>query len=198
MVDHFLRENILLLAAQPTREVAHTLFPVTGQRLTQALDAVPHLGMLGVMIRDRTRGRVWRDFGGQPVVTYNLCREDVALMKRAIVHASELLRAAGARRLHFALVGQPAIDSDAEFERFKERSLKAAELALISYHPLGTCKLGRDPKTSVVNLDHEAHDLPGLFVVDGSSVPGPPGVNPQLTIMALAARAAERIAARLS
>jgi choline dehydrogenase-like flavoprotein len=58
--------------------------------------------------------------------------------------------------------------------------------------------MGRDPKTSVVNLDHEAHDLPGLYVVDGSSVPGPPGVNPQLTIMALAARAAERIAARLS
>jgi choline dehydrogenase-like flavoprotein len=198
MVDHFLRENILLLAAQPTREVAHTLFPVTGHRLTQALDAVPHLGMLGVMIRDRTRGRVWRDVGGQPVVTYRLCAEDVALMQRALVHGCELLRAAGARRLHLALVGQPAIDSDAEFERFKARSLKASELALISYHPLGTCKMGREPKTSVVNLDHETHDLPGLYVVDGSSVPGPPGVNPQLTIMALAARAAERIAARLS
>lgn len=198
MVDHFLRENILLLAAQPTRDVAHTLFPTTGRRLLQALDGVPHLGMLGVMIRDATRGRVWRELGGQPVVTYNLCREDVALMKRALVYAAELCRAAGARRLHVGLVGQPPIDSDAELERWKARPLRAAELALISYHPLGTCKLGRDPKTSVVNLDHEAHDLPGLYVVDGSSVPGPPGVNPQLTIMALAARAAERIAARLA
>ncbi|HTQ05285.1 MAG TPA: GMC family oxidoreductase [Polyangiaceae bacterium] len=198
MVDHFLRDNILLLAAQPTREVAHTLFPTTGQRLMQSLDAVPHLGMLGVMIRDSTRGRVWRDVGGQPLVTYNLCREDVALMKRALVYAGELCRAAGARRLHIALVGQKAIDSDAEFEHFKARPLKASELALISYHPLGTCKMGRDPKSSVVNLDHETHDVPGLFVVDGSSVPGPPGVNPQLTIMALATRAAERIAARLS
>jgi hypothetical protein len=197
MVDHFLRERILLLAAQPVREVAHGLFPITGERLSQALDAVPHLGMLGVMIRDTTRGRVWREVGGNPVVTYDLCREDVALMKRAIVHAAELCRAGGARRVHLGLLGQEPIDSDAGFERFKQRSLAASELALISYHPLGTCKMGRDPKTSVVNLDHETHDIPGLYVVDGSTMPGPPGVNPQLTIMALATRAAERIAARL-
>ena len=81
--------------------------------------------------------------------------------------------------------------------RIVERRLRASDLALISYHPLGTCKMGRDRRTSVVNLDHEAHDVPGLFVVDGSTVPGPPGVNPQLTIMALAVRAAEQIAKRL-
>ena len=65
---------------------------------------------------------------------------------------------------------------------------------LTSYHPLGTCKIGRDPKTSVVGLDHEAHDVPGLFIVDGSTVPGPLGVNPQITIMALATRVGERLA----
>jgi choline dehydrogenase-like flavoprotein len=58
--------------------------------------------------------------------------------------------------------------------------------------------MGRDRRSSVVNLDHETHDVPGLYIVDGSTVPGPLGVNPQLTIMAMAARAGERIAARLS
>jgi choline dehydrogenase-like flavoprotein len=67
-----------------------------------------------------------------------------------------------------------------------------------SYHPLGTCKMGLDPRTSVVGLDHEAHDVPGLFIVDGSTVPGPLGVNPQITIMAMATRAAVRIAARMN
>ncbi len=57
--------------------------------------------------------------------------------------------------------------------------------------------MGSDPRTSVIDLDHESHDVPGLFVVDGSAVPGPPGVNPQLVIMAMATRAAERIAAKL-
>ncbi len=58
--------------------------------------------------------------------------------------------------------------------------------------------MGRDPKTSVVDLDHACHDVPGLFVVDGSTVRGPIGVNPQLTIMATATRAAERIAERIA
>jgi choline dehydrogenase-like flavoprotein len=84
-----------------------------------------------------------------------------------------------------------------ELAKFRDAVPAASELALASYHPLGTCKLGRDPKTSVVDLDHQAHEVPGLYIVDGSTVPGAPGVNPQLTIMAMATRAADRIAAAL-
>ena len=57
--------------------------------------------------------------------------------------------------------------------------------------------MGRDPKTSVVDLDHAVHDVPGLYVVDASTVRGPIGVNPQMTIMAMATRAAGRISERL-
>ena len=53
--------------------------------------------------------------------------------------------------------------------------------------------MGRDPKTSVVGLDHQAHDVPGLYIVDGSTVPTALGVNPQITIMAMATRAAGKI-----
>jgi choline dehydrogenase-like flavoprotein len=197
MVDEFVAEGILILAAQPDLNVAHALFPVTGRRFMRAMDSLPHLAMLGVMIRDRSRGRVWFDVKGKPIVTYNLVPEDVALLKRAIIHAGKLCWAAGARRLHLGLIGGDPIDTYAEFERFTKRRLRASDLALISYHPLGTCRMGRDRRTSVVDLNHEAHDVPGLFVVDGSTVPGPPGVNPQLTIMALAVRAAEQIAKRL-
>ncbi|MBK7977359.1 MAG: GMC family oxidoreductase [Deltaproteobacteria bacterium] len=53
----------------------------------------------------------------------------------------------------------------------------------------------RAPASSIP--EHAVHDVPGLYIVDGSVVPSPPGVNPQMTIMALAHRAAERIAAKL-
>jgi choline dehydrogenase-like flavoprotein len=57
--------------------------------------------------------------------------------------------------------------------------------------------MGKDRTTSVVDLEHETHDIDRLFIVDGSTVPGPLGVNPQITIMAMATRAAEKIDERL-
>ncbi|HEU4596286.1 MAG TPA: GMC family oxidoreductase, partial [Pyrinomonadaceae bacterium] len=60
-------------------------------------------------------------------------------------------------------------------------------------HLLGTCRMGRDPKDSVVNADCRAHDVPNLFVCDGSVFPTSTAVNPSLTIEAIAARTADRI-----
>lgn len=60
-------------------------------------------------------------------------------------------------------------------------------------HLLGTCRMGEDPSRSVVDADCRAHDVPNLFVCDGSVFPTSTAVNPSLTIEALAARAADRI-----
>ncbi len=61
-------------------------------------------------------------------------------------------------------------------------------------HLLGTCRMGNDPRTSVINADHRAHDVPNLFIVDGSSFVTSGRGQPTLTIQALAFRAADRIA----
>ena len=60
-------------------------------------------------------------------------------------------------------------------------------------HLLGTCRMGNDPKTSVINSDHRAHDLPNLFLCDGSSFVTSGRGQPTMTIQALAFRAADRI-----
>ena len=198
MVDEFLREGMLIVGAQPDVNIAHMAFPFTGSRLMRAIDSLPHVAMFGALIRDEARGRVWSDVKGNPMMTYNLTPGDVDRMHRAMVHTSELCFAAGAHRVYVGLIGHDALESRADLDRFKTEKVTPAEMALVSYHPLGTCRMGRDPKTSVVDLDHQSHDVPGLFIVDGSTVPGPPGVNPQIIIMAMATRAAERIAARLA
>ncbi len=197
MMNEFQRDGILVLAAQPDINIAHMAFPFTGQRLMRAIDSLPHIAMFGAMIRDKSRGRVWFDVKGNPAITYNLVPEDLAKLHKGLVHTSEMLLAAGAHRLYYGIMGHDAVESRADFDRFKTRPLVPAELTLLSYHPLGTCRMGRDPKTSVVDLDHQSHDVPGLFIVDGSTVPGPPGVNPQVIIMSMATRAAERIASHL-
>ncbi len=60
-----------------------------------------------------------------------------------------------------------------------------------SVHEMGTARMGRDPRTSVLNAHNQAHDVPNLFVTDGSCMASSSCVNPSLTYMALTARAAE-------
>ena len=64
-------------------------------------------------------------------------------------------------------------------------------------HELGGCRMGNDPRTSVVNRDCRTHDVPNLYVVDGSVFPSASEKNPTHTIMALAARTADHIADRM-
>jgi choline dehydrogenase-like flavoprotein len=61
-------------------------------------------------------------------------------------------------------------------------------------HLVGGCRMGSDPDRSVVDSDHRAWEVPNLFIADGSVMPTQGAANPALTIMALAARLAERLA----
>jgi len=65
-----------------------------------------------------------------------------------------------------------------------------------SAHPMGGCPFGRDEKEGVIDLDCQVHNYPGLYVVDGSIMPANPGVNPSLTITALAEYAMSRVLPR--
>jgi choline dehydrogenase-like flavoprotein len=62
-----------------------------------------------------------------------------------------------------------------------------------SSHLLGTCRMGNNPKKSVINSDHRSYDVPNLFICDGSSLVTSGLNQPTETIQALAFRAADRI-----
>jgi choline dehydrogenase-like flavoprotein len=196
--DQFLREGILVMAAQPDANVIGAVLPYVGRRLMEAVESYEHLAHFGILISDASaNGRVWRDVGGVPAVTYNIAPEDVHKMHRAAVLTGEMALAAGARRLYPETLGIPPLDGAKDLDAFRSAKLQASDFVWTSYHPLGTCRMGIDPRTSVIDLDHQTHDVRGLYVVDGSAVGGPIGVNPQLTIMAMATRAAARIADHL-
>jgi choline dehydrogenase-like flavoprotein len=67
-----------------------------------------------------------------------------------------------------------------------------------AFHPLGTARIGLTPQRGFVDPQLESWELDGLYVVDGSVLPTSLVVNPQLTIMAFATRAADHIHARLA
>ncbi|MDX6632168.1 MAG: hypothetical protein QOG26_173, partial [Solirubrobacterales bacterium] len=66
---------------------------------------------------------------------------------------------------------------------------------LFSAHQMGTCRMGTDPETSVAGPWGELHDVKGVWVGDGSAFPTASGTNPMVSIMALARRTGEAIAA---
>ena len=66
-----------------------------------------------------------------------------------------------------------------------------------SIHELGTCRMGNDPKTSVLNKWNQSHDIKNLWVVDGSSFVSAGWQNPTMTITSLAMRAAEYLAEQM-
>jgi cholesterol oxidase len=69
---------------------------------------------------------------------------------------------------------------------------------LITVHPLGGCPMAADPRRGVVDDHGETFGHGGLFVADGSVMPGPVGPNPSLTIAALAERFSRRVIDRLA
>ncbi len=196
--DEFLREGQLLMTAQVDVNYTPMLFPFGGRRLMNVVDDHRRLGEFALLVADSSaRGRVHGEVGGYPAIRYDVAPDDARRMQSLMVRAGQMCLAAGARKLFPITQGHPELCGPRDLRAFAGDPLSPGDIVWLSYHPLGTCRMGRDPRASVVGLDHQAHDVAGLYVVDGSTVPGPLGVNPQLTIMAMATRAAQHVAGSL-
>jgi choline dehydrogenase-like flavoprotein len=129
----------------------------------------------GEMLPDE-RNRVWlddraTDNWGMPILNIE-CehrRNEKAMIRAMAEDAGEMMRAAG-------------------LEDIRTPEQLAPPGLLI--HEMGTARMGRDPRTSVLNEHNQAHDVPNLFVTDGSAMTSSACQNPSLTYMALTARAA--------
>lgn len=166
------------------------LFAAAGNDLRWWLDRHDHLACMGLMITDRGRGTV-RYVGSQPILRYHLDREDVRLMVEGLKFLAEVYLRAGATRVQLPIISQDnEVTSLAELQRLDAASVEPRQLMSAGFHPLGTAGVGR-----VVDTELRLHGAPNVRVCDGSVVPGPPGVNPQLTIMATAHHLADRMIA---
>jgi choline dehydrogenase-like flavoprotein len=197
-IDELAEDGLLFEGGSMPFDVAALSVPWTGPRFTELMEHYPYLATFGFMIQDTSRGSVRRGPGGSPLVRYDLNDRDCALMQRGIEVLCDVYLAAGARRVLPLVAGQEEVNSRDELLRLRSRRLRPGDFEVTAFHPLGTCRLGTDPAKSCIGPDHEAHDVAGLYVCDGSAVPSSLGVNPQMTIMALALRAAEGIDARLA
>jgi choline dehydrogenase-like flavoprotein len=196
-IDEFQREGILPMGASAPIDMAASQYNFVGRQLMDVMEAYDRIASFGVMVSDRSKGRVRLGPGGRPVVLYWFGRRERDLMQRGMAMVSRVFLAAGAREVYPALHGHRVLRGPGDLERMERAHTAAADYLLTAFHPLGTCRMAVEPGRGVVSPSHEVFGVPGLYVADGSVVPSSVAVNPQVTIMALATRAADLLADQL-
>jgi choline dehydrogenase-like flavoprotein len=192
----FRRDDFMIEAAWAPIDVIGIRVPGLGLSHKDLMARIGHVALWGAMIRARTQGRVIASRKSwSPTIIYNMDRPDAKVMQRSMKAVADLFFAAGAK---FITPGINKIPSRMYHPRdtrlIMEADLKPTDFSPIGNHPAGTCRMSERPRCGVVNSRGESHDLPGLFIADASIFPTAPGVNPQETIMALAAFIADGIA----
>jgi len=177
-IDEFASEGIMFETIAGPPAYAAMSLPLTGRRQAEVMADYPRLAQLGLMVSDSSRGSVHR-IGRRTVIRYDLSRADVEKFRAGMGRLERVLRAAGAREVYLPLP-----------QGIGPERLRARDLRLMAFHPLGTARADARPERGVVDGRLAVHGVDGLYIADGSVVPSALGVNPQLTIMALATRLA--------
>ncbi|MGX9295096.1 GMC family oxidoreductase [Tsukamurella paurometabola] len=188
----------------PASPGAITLFQPWHSAARHAADmrALRHTVQVGVIVRDTGSGRVTVGRDGEPVVRYRLNAHDAAHMQRGVVGAAEILAAAGATSVRSSHQNRVAADLPGPLDDFaaaaQREGYAPARCSMIALHIMGTAAMGGSRETSATDPDGATWEVPNLVVADASCFPTPSGVNPMISIEAIAHMNATRLAARLT
>jgi choline dehydrogenase-like flavoprotein len=183
-------EGVLIEATGSPPGMGAISAPGYGTHLLGRLDRAAGRAMIGAMIADEPSGRV---FGSRaPIVSYRLAKADERRLTVAIEAMARVMLAAGATDVELG-GGAPAVHSESELEAAMQR-LDVRRLRLAGFHPSGTAAAGSDPARHPVDPEGRLRGVDGVWVADGSILPSCPGVNPQVSIMAMAAGVGEAAA----
>jgi choline dehydrogenase-like flavoprotein len=192
-IREFMDDGILMAEnfVAPAALAAH--IPFHGQEAWELMKRLNQMVLSGVLVEDSTSGAVSRSFFGMPEVRYDITKLDHARFLKGVKLLAEMHFALGAERVLLPFASFPVATRVDELKKLDERSVRREDLELFTVHLMGTARMGKSPRDSVVNPSGEVWDLPGCYVADASLFPTAIGVNPQITIMALATRVAFRL-----
>jgi len=183
-------EGVLLEATSNPPGMGAISAPGYGAHLMGRLDRAANTATLGAMIADEPSGRV---FGSRyPVISYRLAKADLRRLRIAIEAMTRVMLAAGAAEVELG-GGAGRVRTEAELPGAIER-LDVRRLRLAGFHPSGTAAAGSDSGRHPVDPEGRLRGVEGVWVADGSVLPSCPGVNPQVSIMAIAAGVGEAAA----
>jgi choline dehydrogenase-like flavoprotein len=209
----FFHERLLLMSIFLPAGVLSATLPGVGLDHAARAALAPHMAVFGGMVHDDGGGRVHptmslrgllgRVVSREPVVSYALSRRDRHAISRVLRLLCETYLAAGAREVFLPILSglshlgvRPGpyggLDAD-QLRRLDFDRIPAQHFECASQHPLGTCRMGTNRDHAVVDDSGRVFGLRELYVVDGSVLPTSLGINPQISIMAMATRLAWRM-----
>lgn len=194
----FEREGILLApGAIPLPFMSMAFTHQLGAGLAERMQDQRHLFLGGILVEDAGSGRISTRFG-LPSVRYDVQPQDQARFIRGVSLFAEMLFEVGAEEVFTPFFHHPVLRSPDEIAQLTARPPKIKDTEYFTAHLMGSCRMHTDPQQGVVGADGQCFELPGLYLADASVLPSPIGVNPQVTIMALALHVGRQLAAALS
>ena len=165
----------------------------------QRMSHVAHCAATIMIVRDRSTGRVTVDRAGRAVVDYQPGATEIALLRKGLVEGARVQIAAGAseiatlhQREHgFVVSGASLRQLDADCDRLAASEVTRNRSTLFSAHQMGSCRMGSDPARAVCDARGAVFGVRGLHIGDASAFPLSSGVNPMITIMAMAHHTAQ-------
>jgi choline dehydrogenase-like flavoprotein len=163
-----------------------------------------HLVPIGLLLRDTSEGEVRVGRDGEPVVHYRLNDVDIGHVRTGLDGAARVLEAAGATSVFSA--HKDWVSYEPGRGRGRQGFLEAADrcgwgagqCVFTSFHIMGSARMGGSPRDSACNPEGETWDVRGVYLLDGSTFPTASGVNPMITIEAIAHLNATRLAEALT
>jgi choline dehydrogenase-like flavoprotein len=196
---HYLKEGIKLEVLWSPPAVLAARLPGLGAAYQGHLLQYDRMAPFDVIIAaDRSSGEVSAKRGSfEPDLRFDFDDEDVRLIQRGLGILSDICWASGAKAILPGLHGVPEVlHSKKESEILRTMKLRGSDTITAANHAFGTTRMSRSPDQGVVDEDGRCHDLDNLYVSDTGIFAASPAVNPMLTVMALADRVAEKVAAR--
>jgi len=188
-------EGYLLQTYTVTPDQYFVLMPErVGADTMAAMADLAHYGSAGALVHDEdSSGQVrWTPVG--PDLSYQLGEGDRLKLLRGLRKVGEVFLAAGATHFLPPVIGGGRVRSVRDVHDLVPLDTPAHHLLLYASHPMGTCRMGAEADSSVVDPWGRVWGWSNLRVADASIFPSSLGVNPQVTTMAMAMMVAESVA----
>lgn len=194
----FVEQGIKLESLWATSSIFSMRMPRSPKQFKRYLKRYPRMSVFDAWVSgEASVGQVRVLPGGKPDLSFNLGTADARRLQEANAKLCELFAAVGASEVLCGIHGLPEVMPAAEAaSMIRMADMSVQDQPTASNHVMGTMPMGGDPNKAACDGWGRVYDVDNLYVCDTSLYPSSPGVNPQLTVMALAHRLGQELPRR--